>query len=279
VDKYRRQCVWRDKDLQKKKQPLAAWELACRPKDQGGLGVLNLSVQNDCLLMKDLHQFYNKVDLLWVKMSWELYYSSSLPPARTREVSFWWRDFLKLLPRFKDISHCDFIQGNSILLWQDKWSGLPLKDTWPHLYSFCKEEGISIKQALLVPDASDLFFLPLSEEALLQFHIFQALLLDPEPAIDTDTWTVLGNVMTTKVSSIYSSLMDFGGTIPALKWIWQECCQQKHKIFFWSLVHNRLNTRAMFQRKNLFMNSYTCIICDHDELESRNHLFFLLSIC
>jgi hypothetical protein len=130
-----------------------------------------------------------------------------------------------------------------------------------------------------VPDASDIFFLPLSEVALLQFHLFQALLLDLEPTIDTDTWTVLVNVMTTKVSSVYSSSMDFGGTIPTLKWIWQGCCQQKHKVFFWLLVHNRLNTRAMLQRDNFFMNSYTCIMCDHDELESRNHLFFLLSIC
>jgi hypothetical protein len=116
VDKYRRHCLWRDKELQKKNPPLAAWELLCRTKDHGGLGVLNLSVQNDCLLMKHLHKFYNKANLPWVSMSWELYYSTSLPPARTREVSFWWRDCLKLLPRFKDLAKCEFVQGNAILL-------------------------------------------------------------------------------------------------------------------------------------------------------------------
>jgi hypothetical protein len=245
VDKYIRHCLWRDKDLPKKNPPLAAYDLVCRPKDQGGLGLLNLSVQNDYLLIKHLHKFYNKADLPWVKMSWELYYSTSLPPARSREVSFWWI----VLPAFKEVAQCDFIQENSILLWQDKWSALPLKDTWTHLYSFCKDEGISIKQALLVPEASDLFYFPLSEEALLQFHFFQALILDLEPAMGMDTWKVFGNAVTTKFSCVYSSLVDFGGTIYALKWIWQGCCQQKHKVFFWLMVHNRLNTRAMLQRK------------------------------
>jgi hypothetical protein len=81
VDKYRRQCLWRDKDLHKKTPPLAFLDLVCRQKIKR-LGVLNISVRNDCLLMKHLHTFYNKVDLSWVKMSCELYYSTSLHPAR-----------------------------------------------------------------------------------------------------------------------------------------------------------------------------------------------------
>jgi hypothetical protein len=77
-----------------------------------------------------------------------------------------------------------------------------------------------------VPHASDLFFLPLSEEGLVQFHLFQTLLLNLKPAIGTYTWTVMGNVLTTKVSSVYSSLMDFGGTIPAFKWLWHKAKAQ-----------------------------------------------------
>jgi hypothetical protein len=34
-----------------------------------------------------------------------------------------------------------------------------------------------------VPEAFVLFYLPLSEEVLLQFHLFQALILDLEPAM------------------------------------------------------------------------------------------------
>lgn len=34
-----------------------------KPKEKGGLGVLNLSLQNDALLMKHLHKFYNRANI------------------------------------------------------------------------------------------------------------------------------------------------------------------------------------------------------------------------
>jgi hypothetical protein len=36
----------------KHKYRLAKWDILCRPKDQGGLGILNLQLQNKCLLAK-----------------------------------------------------------------------------------------------------------------------------------------------------------------------------------------------------------------------------------
>lgn len=36
---------------------MVAWKVVCRPKDQGGLGIINLNVQNKALLLKNLHQF------------------------------------------------------------------------------------------------------------------------------------------------------------------------------------------------------------------------------
>jgi hypothetical protein len=78
-NKYRRHCLWRKKDLDDNSAPLPAWEFVCRPKDQGGLGVINLLVQNDRLLMKHLHNFFNQRDLPCVKLVWGTYYSSALP--------------------------------------------------------------------------------------------------------------------------------------------------------------------------------------------------------
>jgi hypothetical protein len=91
--------------------------------------VLNLSAQNDCLLMKHLHKFYNHADIPWVGLSWELYYTSALSPARPREISFWWRDCLKMLPAFMQVATCEYVQGNSILLWKDKWAADTLQAT------------------------------------------------------------------------------------------------------------------------------------------------------
>lgn len=38
------------------------------PKKEGGLGVLNLKTQNEALLLKYLHKFFNKADIPWVNL-------------------------------------------------------------------------------------------------------------------------------------------------------------------------------------------------------------------
>jgi hypothetical protein len=189
------------------------------------------------------------------------------------DVSFWWRDCLKTLPTYKNLAICSFVQGNSILLWQDSWSDIPLKLKWPHLFSFVKNESISIKEALASPYIPDLFHLPISEEALVQLNLFQALLQDLTPHAGNDSLTMFGN-SSLQVSKVYKKLMDDVGAMSALDWMWKGCCQQKHKVFFWLLIHNRLNTRALLQRKSFLMADYSCIMCNQQHLETRDHLFF-----
>lgn len=55
--------------LTKKGGYLVAWEIACRRKEDGGLGNINLRTQNMTLLLKSLHKFYNNLDLLWVQLT------------------------------------------------------------------------------------------------------------------------------------------------------------------------------------------------------------------
>ena len=43
---------------------LVAWEIVMKPKEKGGLGVLNLRLQNDALLMKHLNKFYNRANII-----------------------------------------------------------------------------------------------------------------------------------------------------------------------------------------------------------------------
>jgi len=41
-----------------------AWETTCKPKTQGGLGIIDTKSQNDALLMKLLDKFFNSVDAM-----------------------------------------------------------------------------------------------------------------------------------------------------------------------------------------------------------------------
>jgi hypothetical protein len=72
VIKYMRHCIWRKKNtkVHSRGPTLIAWSSICRPKEQGGLGVINLEVQNNALLLKILHKFYKRTDTLWVNSVW-----------------------------------------------------------------------------------------------------------------------------------------------------------------------------------------------------------------
>lgn len=64
LDRIRRKSLWTKRtDNGDKSNSLASWEMVCRPKDYGGLSVLDLQTQSDALLMKYLHKFYNRWDL------------------------------------------------------------------------------------------------------------------------------------------------------------------------------------------------------------------------
>ena len=63
LDYYRSRFFWQEDD-HKKKYRLAKWSILCRPKDQGGLGIQDLDIQNKSLLYKWLFKLI-KEDGIW----------------------------------------------------------------------------------------------------------------------------------------------------------------------------------------------------------------------
>jgi hypothetical protein len=146
IDKLRRHCLRRGADINAKKPPQVDWKSVCRPKTQGGLGVINLEWQNKALLMKCLHKFFNRVNIPWVNIIWDTHYNNSLPS--TKPVgSFWWKDILKIQDSFKEIAQVQIGNGKSTLLWHDRWNGQCLSQKFPELWSFASVKEINIHQA------------------------------------------------------------------------------------------------------------------------------------
>jgi hypothetical protein len=58
LDHFRLRFFWRGSN-QKYKYRLARWDILCRPKDQGGLRIFDLQLQNKCLLAKWLVNLLN----------------------------------------------------------------------------------------------------------------------------------------------------------------------------------------------------------------------------
>jgi hypothetical protein len=98
IDIYIKHCLWSKGDISRRGTCLVAWETACKPKKEGGLGIIDLEKQNDALLMKYLDKFYNHANIPWVSLTWSKFYSNTTTPpqARSHVGSFWWKEVLKL---------------------------------------------------------------------------------------------------------------------------------------------------------------------------------------
>lgn len=93
----------------------AAWHMVTKSKDKGGLGILDLKTQNEALLIKNLHKFFNKANILWVHLVWEKhYYTNGRLPDHVKRGSFWWRDVLKLFDKFKGMASVLASNGSTL---------------------------------------------------------------------------------------------------------------------------------------------------------------------
>lgn len=59
IEHFRSRFFWQN-DQHRKKYRLAKWDVLCQPKQQGGLGIMNLDIQNKCLLSKWLFKLCNE---------------------------------------------------------------------------------------------------------------------------------------------------------------------------------------------------------------------------
>jgi len=89
--------------FQKKGYNLVAWKIVMKPKDKGGLGIINLSLQNNALLLKHLDKFY-KEDIQLVKLIWKKYYLDGVPHLRTKKGSFWSKDILRFHIQYRGVA-------------------------------------------------------------------------------------------------------------------------------------------------------------------------------
>lgn len=144
-DKQRGAFYWNSAE-NKRKYRLVKWNIIYRPKNMGGLGIINTAVMNKCLMIKWWWKIMSSGrGSLWFSILEAKYFPSSNPmSASPRGGSQFWKDLVKVRPIFKD--HVKFLVGNgaSIRFWLDWWCGdSTLAVTFPTLFSFCPNPDIS----------------------------------------------------------------------------------------------------------------------------------------
>jgi hypothetical protein len=130
INRIIRHGLWGKNEDGKGKQSLASREMICKPRSAGGLGIMDFGKQNDALLIKQLHKFYNKAEVPWVQLVWN-YYTDVVPHVAKLCGSFWWKDVMKLAGNYREFCHVTPVAGDSILFWSDKWRGNSLSHDFP----------------------------------------------------------------------------------------------------------------------------------------------------
>jgi hypothetical protein len=277
LDRILRQCLWRDREGEPK-QSLSAWEMICKPKVRGGLGIVNFQKQNATLLINFLGKFYNKKDLPWVNLIWEKHYAGKVPHAENLCGSFWCEDVLRQVNNFRVVARVKMGTGDTFLFWSDKWliDGVSpiLQNKFPRLFSFVLNKEIMAAEVYARDNIAELFYTPLSQSAFTELQDLQTLMQQNPVTGSKDEWTHCwgGNYASIK---FYSHNHEHIKVPKVYKWIWQSSCMMKTKVFAWLLLVDRLNTRDLLQRRHWNVTDlYHCELCPMHVHEDRIHLFF-----
>lgn len=161
---------------------------------------------------------------------------------------------------YKGIAVPVVADGATVLFWHDQWHGRVLKHELPELFSFSVKKNMSLHQAAQV-DLYTLFSLPLSIEAYEQFQQLKGIMATVQISDSPDNWThIWGNAVYSS-SRAYKQFIGHVQLHPSYSWLWNASCQMKHKVFFWLLLKDRVNTRGMLRRRNMELDSYACELC------------------
>lgn len=115
--------------------------------------------------MKDLHKFFNRVDISWVHLVWKKHYRNGKLANLIKRGLFWWRDALKLLKKYKGMATVSVLEdGKTCYVWTDLWEGQVPSQAYPELYSFAKNKSASIHAIKQLDQLEQIFNLPLLVE-------------------------------------------------------------------------------------------------------------------
>jgi hypothetical protein len=145
LDYFRSRFFWQG-DENKKKYRLAKWSILCQPKDQGGIGILDLNTMNRALLSKWLYKLLTS-DGMWQQLLRNKYIGSKSLAQVEWKIgdSHFWSCLMKVKPDFLRFGTFLVNDGSQVRFWDDSWlDGSPLKDQYHSLYNITRPKSITI---------------------------------------------------------------------------------------------------------------------------------------
>jgi hypothetical protein len=251
------------------------WPEVCRPKDQGGLGIINTRLLNIALMTKWIWRLFDPDEhtSLWYKLLQAKYFNTdNIFAASNQGGSQFWRSLNKIKHFFKLGARFHVENGEKISFWTDWWVGDgPLAIRFPRLFDISSNKSISVALALPVSPASLSFRRSFGPEEL---ELWTALVQETSVVSlstlpDSVSWGLESNGKFS-VSSIYRKINQ-GPSLPHESLLWSAKLPLKIKIFLWQLAKGRLPSNAQINRRHGASDG-KCVLCG--QVETVDHIFF-----
>jgi hypothetical protein len=271
LDHFRSRFFWQG-STNEHKYRLVKWDIICRPKDQGGLGILDLQLQNKCLLAKWLVNLLN-TEGIWQSLLTNKYLNSKSLTQVTAKPhdSHFWRGLMRIKDEVLAKGSFDIKDGTNTRFWKDTWVGdKPLKVTYPSLYNIVRDRHATVSKVMSACPLNISFRRALVGNKLLDWLNFVAKVSNVELVDGSDyfKWNLTTSGLFS-VRSLYLHLMDT--QTPFLhKKLWKIKIPLKIKIFLWFLQKGVVLTKDNLAKRN-WKGSQKCTCCNMNE--TIQHLF------
>jgi hypothetical protein len=273
LDKHRNNFFWEDK-VNKRKYHMVSWEEICKPKEQGGLGVMNTKKMNIALMLKWIWRILTEQDerLLWLQLIRAKYGTAELLSGRASGGSPFWKSIQKIKHMFSCGVRFHVGNGQHTRFWLDHWLGEDnFSVKFPLIFEICAEPEISVAQAITHEGWNIRLRRSLGPTQVMQWQSLVALLesYQLEEASDRISWKLdASGVYTTR--SMYAAMCQDQAVVCS-KLIWQAQVPKKIKIFTWQLLKGRLPSSDNICLRGGPSNGM-CVLCGTEE--DVDHIFF-----
>jgi hypothetical protein len=271
LDYFRSRFFWQQEE--RKKYRLGKWNILCQPKDQGGLGILDLDIQNTALLSKWLYK------LLTSDETWQQLIRNKYLHSKPLSQAFWklgdshfWAGLMKVKQDFLCFGTFTIKNGSQIRFWEDIWLGTtPLRDQYPCLYYIARHKQVTVADVFSTSPLNLSWRRDLIGPKLVAWNDLLPRLANVIISDEQDgfRWNLVSNGQFS-VKSHYLALIHVD--VPNLnKRLWKLKACLKIKIFLWYLRRGVILTKDNLAKRNWHGNVKYCF-CHKDE--TIKHLFF-----
>lgn len=255
------------------------WEILTLTRKQGGLGMRNLSIQNNCLLQKWLWRFCTEDGALWRRFIAGKY--GLFSQWTTEEVmgSFGccvWKTIRRLWPQFNDNIYISVGNGLKTDFWNEIWKGDDsLRNLFPNLYTLSLQRSATVAQVWSQQGWNLVFRRALNDWEIEDVARLLEVLNTP-PAIsqrkDKPIWKLHSKGMFT-VKSCYWRINVNQSVTKKWPWklVWKTRSPLKVACFVWLVIRKACLTHEALQKRGMQFYS-RCFMCEQ-KAEVNNHLF------